>query len=753
MFYKLSSGTAIAAMLVAAGFSVSVQAAEPSLVIEEIVVTARKRQEAISDLPMSITAFSGDQLESMGAENFEDWAGHVPGLSFTQRDPAGADNEGPDLSVRGVNGKITGGDAPIGFYINETPVGSLNMKYIDVDHVEVLKGPQGTLYGGRAMGGLVKVVTNVASPEAFDLALTGDFSDTKEGGENYELSGMVNIPVIEDTLAIRAVAYSIQKDGYVDWVQRAYREPLPNPTANTRVVKNVNEESTQGARFSALYNATENFSVTLETIYEDVETDANPGWDRPLKPQYGELVNGGTTLESNEAELLNIALTLKWLIGENMTLTSNSSYTNYDTFAHVDAGYFAGFLGANFGLDLFGAESLFTSDAERDVYTQELRLSSDGDGRLRWLVGGLWQEYETTFNTFINVSGLAAGVNGVFGFPLLANDVVIDQASVNTQDEWGIFGEVYYDITDQLTLTLGLRYFDNELKLTDARTGFFAGAPQPDVTAAKDGINPKVGLAYQLGDETLLYGSYSQGFRRAGGNPTSLVVPACDAELAGLGFDSAPATYDSDELDAYELGFKTTFLESRGSIEAALFYNDWDDRQTNVILASCGATFGSNLSSAEIYGLEISGKLLLTERLSLGVNIGLQDAEVAEDSPGTGFSKGDPLPLAPDLQYVVSLNYERPIFGDMDGFVRVDYQYRDEMQESLSSSTLDDYSLVNLKVGITTEQYDVTLFADNVTDERGELANTSVLMIGQLNTDRVVTTRPRTIGLRLNWHL
>lgn len=718
----------------------------------EIVVTARKRAESINDVPLSIDAFSGEQLTAIGAENFEDYAARVPGLSFNTRGPTSFRGEGVTLGIRGVSGGLS--DPPVGFYIDDTPVGSVNLKLFDIERVEVLKGPQGTLYGARAMGGLIKIVTRKADPAGFASAGGLELSDTKGGGLNYRADAMVNVPLVQDVLAVRATGYGVFRQGTIDRLPAAQNFPMPYPTSvdPDALIKNEDDEKTYGGRVSLAYTPGGNFKAVAQYIYENAKLDGRSEWDRPLGEAVGQsLISGAFVREPSSAKFQNASLTLDYDFEDFATLTSNSSATWYKTRDLEDFTYFLQATLAGFGLG-WNSPSENTTGRDRRILTQEVLLASQGKHPIDWQVGLFYQDLREVGTFFWQTPGVATAFNTALGFPFASSDLLLDRRGVTKTREFGAFAEIDWNLSDRLTATAGLRYFNNKFSLADRQVGIIASPPS-DLSSNDDGLNPRFALAYKLNPDVLLYGAATKGFRRGGANVIAGIPATCNAEIQALGFDTPPATFKSDNLWHYEVGAKGSTAGGKLQLEAAVYHIDWRDKQQNVFLSGCGYNLGVNVGRSEIDGFEISATARPTPELTAGLSLGYIDARVAQDTPQANAFKGDRLPLAPQWTSSLSLAYEKEVAAGTSAFGRFDLQYRDKVIEPIRFTTFRDYVAINLRGGVNFDVFSVTAFVDNVTNDLAPLYSGSGLLVGQPNADRVRTLTPRTIGIELRYRL
>lgn len=712
----------------------------------DIVVTARKREERLKDVPISITALGGEQLTAIGAENFEDYANRVPGLSFSTRGPTSSRTEGVTLSIRGVNGGLS--DPPVSFYIDDTPVGSVNLKLFDIERIEVLKGPQGTLYGARAMGGLIKVQTRKANLKAFEATGGVELSETKGGGFNYRIDTAVNVPIVADVLALRITGYGLQRSGTIDRLPGAQNLPVPYPTSvpTEGLRKNEDDETTYGGRASLVYSPDSDLRVAVGYIYEKAKADGRSEWDVPVSSALDRsLTLGAFAVEPSEAEFHNASLTMSYDLDEFANMTSSTSGTWYNVVNNEDFTYFLKSILTGFGA-IWNTPSVNIYKNDRKIFTQELRFSSLGRHAINWQAGLFYQHTRQVGAFHWNAPGVARAINDALGLPYAVNDLLIDQSSVSKTNEFGVFAEIDWNVSDKLTFSAGARYFKNKFRNTDERVGLL-GAPTSNLRSEDDGINPRFALAYKANRDLLFYGSVNKGFRRGGANNIVAIPASCDTEIRALGYTSAPATFESDNLWHYELGTKGSTEDGAFSLDAAAFHIDWKNQQQNVFLPQCGFSLGANIGRSKIDGFEIAAILRPSERVSVEMSLSYLDARVAEDTPQANAFRGDRLPLAPPWTFSTSVAYEAPLSDRKSIFGRADLTFRDKVIEPTTRQTLNNFATINVRGGIKFGNSTLTVFIDNLNNTLGQLdAVGTGLLVGQPGALRVHTLTPRTMG-------
>ena len=686
--------------------------AQPPSVLEEIVVTARRRAENLQEAPVTVTALSQQHLENSGFSAFEDYAMTVPGLSFVG-------NNSPEnkIVLRGVSTGVASRDegAVVGVYIDDVPVGSRrfnpDLRLYDVERIEILRGPQGTLFGEGAIGGVLRMVPNKPDLEETSGSLQLGVADTRYGGVGYEAVGVANLP-LSDRFGVRLVGYQVEDAGYVDNITPADPD------------KDADKRETSGGRVLVAAHPTETLELGASVLFQDSDADGKAQFD----PELGNFRQQRNFQEKLGDEFTLVNLTAK-LDFRGAMIESSTAWFDRTVNNLRDISPLVGGLPLNLD-DLTKFES----------FVQEVRLSSSEpllEGRLDWLVGVFYRDDEE----FFRQDAFAAALGGD----------VFDSDNTLERKQISLFGEVDFKLTETLTATAGVRWFDIEQDGLNVNGGLLAGLPPGvevvDVTdASEDGLSPKFQLSWQSTESVLLYALASRGFREGG--PTGQGVPPDPATGA-----SAPTQFDSDSLWNYELGLKTSWMDNRVTLNGAAFYIDWDDIQTNFVRAD-GHTFTVNAGAARSKGLELELRTLAAQNLELFATASFVDAELSEDQlpPGDGQS-GDRIPAVPKTSFAAGLDYSRSLAANLQGFLNLHYRYVGSSFNGFASSTgvsaaiadkQPSYQLVNARFGIEHPRYRLTLFANNLFDK------TAVLYFNRLVGDvRVNAEPPRTLGLQL----
>jgi outer membrane receptor protein involved in Fe transport len=717
-------------------------------VLAEIVVTALKRASTLQDTPLSIAALTGDGLRDMGATSLPDYFRQIPNLNLTQ----GGFGQNR-ISIRGIN---SAGEATVGLYYDETPItgpsgttqdpggSAADLNLFDVERVEVLRGPQGTLYGSSSMAGTLRVIFNKPDPTRLEQAVEAQVSSTSGGSTGYYSKGMVNVPIVKDVLAARIAAYYEQRAGYVDSVRFGTQD--------------VNDRTLKGARTLLAFAPNSDMDLTGTLIYQKSDADDQQGW-------YAALGRNNTDSRlrlpfNSELQLYN--LTYNWRL-PIATLTATGSYYDYEILRATDftQSYVPLLQSAVACRRYFAQAAACTTQQQNSFATYlsgqfpiggyqpawlhsknyEVRASSNTDGAFTWTAGGYYEERQDHIDS--NTS-LADPTTGVFYVPLQNRAYRFVQTSVTQK---ALFADVSYSPIKPLAFTVGARRYDYSKEtaganlLADAVVGSVT-VPFSRVGADAQGWLKKFGVNYQVTPNFLAYASASEGFRPGGANN----VPTLPTGLVA---------YDADSLWNYELGVKSSWFGDTVVVNAAMFQVDWSNIQTSARTADNLFSFITNAGEARVRGGEIEITMQPMQGLTVGVAAGYTDAKLTADqanasvlvTSSTGRS-GDRLPNVPDLTAAANASYSWPLFGDYDGLARFDYAYTGRMRSTFrpndaTYTQYGSYGTVNLRLGCENKARGLYLFAQNLTDEVGVTGAT--LSAGF--TPLIFTVPPRTIGI------
>jgi iron complex outermembrane recepter protein len=738
-----------------------------SLVLEEIIVTARKRSESLQDVPFSINALGADQLRDRGAENIEDVALNITGLTIQNLGPGQS-----QVAIRGISAGQIVRDQPgvkeqVGVYLDESVVSlslfTPDLDLFDLSRVEVLRGPQGTLYGSGSLSGTIRYITN--RPDTARTRVSAEFGveTVQDGDVGYSAKGMVNVPLSEKA-AFRAVAYATQYAGFIDAVQ-----------PNGSVKEDVNDGTRTGFRLSALVKPTEALTFTPRVVYQKIETDGfnrqdlfnilandlTPASNAQRRFTFNERQQFTQLEEKFEDEFLLADATIELEL-DGVTLTSVTSYTDRDILVYRDATQLTGSITGQPGVlsptglsrAVYSIGSPLSDTTSVEVFTQEGRIGSNGDGKFQWVLGGFYSQIDRLYGQRLDVPGFQTATGIPTAGPLAPRDVLYFSRIPYDFTQFAVFGEGSYDLTEQLSVTAGLRYFDFEEKRELNFDGIFA-----DRTIAQkgktdsNGVSPRVILSYEATSDISLNAQAAKGFRLGGINDP-LNAPLCSA--ADLRTFGGRADFKDETVWNYELGAKIGFGEGRGQLNLAGFYSDIKDLQVTLDAGTCSSRIVFN-ADARSQGAEAE----LTYRFPGGFSVALAgsvtDSEftktVTSQAAGGaavvvgGIKDGNRLPTVPRFQFSATANYEQEINDQWTGFGAVTFQHVGERftqavdqdptavgtvtripigGQPASTFTFDpklpSYNLVNLRLGGRHENWEVAAFINNVFDENAKLS-------------------------------
>jgi iron complex outermembrane recepter protein len=703
--------------------------------LEEVLVTATKRSQSIQDVPVSITALSSRDLEAMGAQQFFDYGTSIPNLSFGI---GGSDGNlaGRGIALRGIQGSNT-----TGFYIDDTPVlQTLDPHIVDIERIEVLRGPQGTLYGAESMGGTLRIITTQPDPNGSGITgqVHASLSGTQHGSLNELTEGVVNVPLVAGTVAFRASAFYEYDNGY-------FQKGLgPENAPPTVVLSDIGALKYYGGQIALKYQPMEELSITPRVMFQRTNEFGDP---------YA--YNSADNLLQREVFNLNPGGTDQWWLA-SLTVNYNQPWGSFVS----STGYFDRYtfeleddtdvLQYDAGLT-FKIQSPITRKLDLRRWAEEVRFASSFKGPFQILVGGFYsdstrpRDYEWT----------GQGLGAIVG---TGSDLALAFVDSREYKEKALFGDASYNLLTNLKATVGVRWYKDQDTFSQYTNGFFFGnAPSVYVAppTSESGFTPKYLLEYKATPDLLLYTSAAKGFREGGENialPPGPAPSGCDTDLANIGLTrSEIGTYKSDNPGDYEAEFKSSFAERRYTLNATGFWIDWDNIQQLVALPMCGYGITGNSGRAKSQGVELEFSGRLTPELTLGVGFGYDNARITEQGPGTPQKPGSPVYQVPRVTFASNLEYARPLTVEWAGFARVDY---DHVGGSYSANNAQvtplyrsSYNIADLRIGVRSRRYEIMAFVKNLTDERANLGD-AILIGAQLpGQPRFVINRPRTIGV------
>lgn len=797
--YRLASAIA-AALTVSTGAAIAAEMAAGSL--EEIVVTATKRAESEQSVPLSMTTFGGFALQEKAIETFFDYATKVPNLAFAQTgDGVGTSRT---ISIRGISG-----DNVTAVYVDDTPLpDSIDPRVLDIDHIEVLRGPQGDLYGARSMGGTVRMVTKTADFNNTTATVHAGIGKTAQTDRPNDTADVViNLPLIEGRMALRVSAFYDTEAGYFT---RSYcTDPSTAgvscfPLSKTGVTRlnNIGEIDTYGASASLAIKVTDDLIVTPKWTTQRADYNGFPmvdflstpgnGYGYPVpSPPSTNPVPLPTVMEPgsfNQARLFNIAeggsdswdlfsLTVNWNTDVGQLVSSSSYFDRYVyetedesdfVWADITSNCTAGAVSAG-NCNAVGSAQPGAISELKDYqrFAQEVRWTSSLKGPFNFVLGGFYSDFHgrlpySAYYPAATVPGLDNTLAPppyqpiTPGYP---NTVFVSDFHTDIQEP-ALFGNV--NLTwDKWKVTAGLRWYQVKESSYGYEGGLATGGGplvvSPYVKTTENGVNPKVEVDYHVNPDQMVYATASKGFRPGG------LVPLVPAGLPGTGTDCVAALkqqdpnlslsqtreYNSDSLWNYELGAKTAWLDHRLTVNASGFYINWKNIQQEVLL-SCGFQFVANAGSATSKGGELEVRARATEALELSAGVGYQNAKITDQGVGPQ-PVGSPVFNVPDWTANGSATYTVPVNDAWNFVSNLDYSYMGRSYSANNSPSdpreRPSYRLINARFALERGPLQIALVGKNLADELTNLGDSRSLAAETPGRPRLFVNQPRTIGI------
>ncbi|WP_323845926.1 TonB-dependent receptor [Microbulbifer magnicolonia] len=726
--------------------------------LEEVVVTATKRESNLQDVPIAVQALTNETLEQQNINNFNDYVNFMPAVSFQSTRPGIA-----QVYMRGISsggdGNHSGSQPSVAVYLDEQPVTTINqvldVHVYDVARIETLSGPQGTLFGSSAQAGTLRIITNQPSTEGFDAGFDVGLDTTKDGGMGNTTEGFVNLP-INERAAVRVVGWRQEQAGYIDNVagSRTYAASGITVDNDEYVEEDFNDSLTEGLRAQLKVDLNDNWSANLGVNTQQQETSGVYDHD-PEEVGDLEVVRFGP--DDYEERWTQSSLTVQGSVGglevvyagahldrDSDWSSDYSAYAEYLENLYADYGYSCLYYN-----DMGGCADPTQSIDERNKFrriSHELRVQSDQESRLRWIAGAFYQEQEHDFDLRWQVPDLNPADS------VIENDRVVWQtAQLRKDTDRALFGEVSYDLTEQLTAMVGIRHFELENSLVGFAgslgycTDFPCSAyPNVDGVTEDEGETYKLNLSYALNDDIMLYTTYSEGYRAGGVN------------RAQVG-EVAPA-YSPDWVYNYEFGWKATLLDNRMRFNGSIYRVDWENFQYAYLDYQVSPlTLITNVGQSRTNGMEFDLTYAASEQLLLSLSGSFNRAELQDDYYQTDDDRaaglisaptGTAMPFVPETQLTASARYEMNL-GALPAYMQLAWSHTDDSWNSLDIGLRQNqaaYDLLNLSAGLSGEQWSADLFVNNLTDERAEIYR------NENDYDaRITTNRPRNIGVRVGY--
>lgn len=798
--------------------------------IEEVLVTATKRTESMQDIPVAVSALGEESLDQLGISNFEDYLLQLPNVTAGGSGPGqntiyirGVASTTPGLTVAGVAGLAPN----VALYLDEQPLAqpgrNLDVYAADLARVEVLSGPQGTLFGASSQAGTVRLITNKPDPSGNYASIDLGTAFTHKGEMSNNVEAMVNIP-INEKLTVRGVVYVDNQGGYIDNVvgQRNLTESArfrPEGTVrsnglpvsagragfqstadlsgvkfidadnSTRVEEDFNDTTYSGVRLSALWDINDDWSLTVAHTEQELETDGVFFAD----PNLGDLEIQRYEDDSLEDAFSNTNWTLAGRIGE-LEAIYTGAFTDRETDQFIDyADYiFVGqylpyyicdgsvtYPGASAPSGTCQAPNMFVkSTSQTEVSSHEVRFSTDAERRVSATVGGFYSTLDLAEKNDFTYLGSrqAIAFNGQTGFGpnFSAKNSTSDQSQwpdgvifrndvLRTDEQTGVFGEAKIRLNDEFAVTVGARWYDVEVDLVGSAAGSFGNfgattdnnagnnldtlfaAPRPD-TASTDGVITKASVTWTPNDNQLLYATFSEGYR-----PGLLNRPGGATNPAGT--FTVPYAIDTDDMTNYEFGWKTDLLDYTLRFNGSVFFAEIERLQTTIFDPSItNLFFSDNAADAEIKGVE--GDFIWAPPTIAGLTVvgafSLLDTEITRViTPTNDVTLGDSLAYAPERQANLRARYEWSVGSGMVAHVMPQIAHSASSYSdivSINRDKLNSWTLFGFSAGVTSDTWSAELFAENLSDERAEIARSY-----NFDRDRVNYVRPRTMGVRVSY--
>ncbi len=757
---KSAAGIVVLGMLGASAAALAQQAAAPgeqSGVLQDIIVTAEKRSESLQKVPLSVVAFTGETLAQTGVQDFSSLAARIPGVTLNSAGPGQS-----SYSIRGV--ASVGGNAPTtGLYIDDTPIlpsggdgatAGIEPDLFDLARIEVLRGPQGTLYGASSMGGTVRLITNQPNLTRQEGAVKTEGSYTEHGSGNVRLDAMYNLPLIEDRVALRVVGTYKDFSGFIDrdigvWAPNpGAQPPYPvSPAAPSSIVRDVNTERLYSLRAMLKIAVNDAFTITPSVWVQDLQMGGLPNYDIPEGDSGGPLIQARPfdISEAYSDRFVLSNLTMNYDLGWGSLLSTTSYMRRQETNPDDETEA----LEDNIPQGQF-VPNVYAPIVTTRELTEELRLAFNPAG---WALSGVAGAYFNTANRHYYVNYLTPNYAALFGnspssapyLPL--SDVNYSQHGDYSPKQSAVFAELNYAITSRWKATAGLRWYDMQYTAVRYEDGWSNGGPTLSEGAAKNtGFNPKAELSYQATEDQLYYVLASKGVRPGGVNTSNLAQKGC-------GQDYGP--YGPDSLWNYEGGAKTRWLNGALTVNAAAYYIKWSGVQQGVTLP-CSYQITENAGAATVHGGELELQGNIGAHIQLGAGVGYAKAVLAADAPSLGGLKGQQLENVPVWNGNASAKYLFNPLPGFDGFLRADGQYvgasYPDFDRTDPATFQRAYALLDLRSGIIHGAWEANLFVTNVLDKQAALSQYLSDNYAATTRTRMFTNRPRTVGMSLQWN-
>jgi iron complex outermembrane receptor protein len=763
--------------------------ADPSGKLDDIVVTAQKRASTVQETPISISAVSGDDLQDRGITSVSTLAGSTPGVSLKSEGPGQTEIEMRGMTASGGN------SATVGFYLDDIPMtapaGAQNGKVVidptlyDLNRIETLRGPQGTLYGSGSMGGTVKLITNQPNLTEYHATAESVLSGTEGGGFNHNDSFMFNAPLQEGKLALRVVGTEAYTSG---WIDRIVAYPFPLPTANGSVRGDVqaapvtnryrgsNAEQLYGTRATLTWKPTADWTITPSIFYQTANQngisafDSNPGTEtryQPFdvaEPNTDRILVYSLTANKNFDSFDVTSITSQWYRTATQIQDGSEDFNNPNTGMTYAANYGLpnpGYYGAS------GSGIVYSREVDPSKqFSQELRAASTGDGKLQWVGGVFYSNFSSTWNLYGTSDNPSAYMDQGTGLPATSS-VMWDVNSPTSIKQYAVFGEGTYAVTDKLKANVGLRWYSYDYHFSEIFSGWGSalGAATPSnsglITQSETGINPKFNLSYDFDKDLMVYTTAAKGFRPGGGNaPLPTTGPYWGQVFSAYNYTGTkwPSSYQPDSVWSYEIGEKARFFGHRLTVNASFYYENWNNIQLESLPGDWPMEINGN--KATIYGGEVETLVALGGGFHLSVAGGYTHAQLDAGSHWQ-FTPNNKLTDVPTVTGNLNITYSKELSGRYNFTARLENSYVGS-RYSLAfpyGYTLNGmydrvpaYDLTNVRAGIQSEAgWGASMFVNNVFNKHASLEDMLQESLPNASFNRIITNQPLTAGVDLTY--
>ena len=697
---------------------------DSDLVLQEITVTATRREEEINKVPLNITAYTPEVMDDQGVRQIDDLARLTPDLQFTHTSGA-AGNNSSNIAIRGVFSDV--GAATTGVYIDDTPIQMRNVGYwnanafpqvFDLERVEVLRGPQGTLFGAGAEGGAVRFITPEPGLEKYSGYVRSEIAETLSGDPSYETGAAIGGPIVDDKLGFRLSAWGRNDGGYIDRV---------SPDTGQTVDSNANHQQSFVGRAALAAVPVDGLKLTASMFYQNVYNhDRDQYWSTLSNASDDDFKQGSRTQQPTRDSFYLPALKVQYDL-EKVSFISNTSYFYHKDYAALDyTTYFAGIFDGDPLQYLPGdAPSQAFITNQQNAFTEEARVqSTDLNALIDWTVGFFYSD-ETQHDADITINGQADYTSSLGSLPSF-----VEYTTARDKQIAG-YADVDLNVTHAFKVSAGIRVSNDKFYFD--QTSAFSGAAQTPVagTQSDTPVTPKFGVSYQLDANNFLYATAAKGFRQGGVNgdvPTNL----CQADLTALGLTTTPTSYTPDSLWSYELGAKDSLFGGRLNLDSSVYALKWKSIQQSVRLPSCGFSYVDNLGSATGVGGDLAARFKVTQDFLAGFSAGYvsltYDRTILEGADAVLVNKGDVIG-GPPFHVAAWTLYKFNLFNH-GAFYRIDYTYQNGTPAVDKDTFSYDPTLaqpgplksLSMRAGMYVNGWELSLFGNNLTKEEAPLA-------------------------------